>query len=188
RLDGPDRSSDDRGDGRAAAHRPRARSRREAVPRRAARAAQPHARRARRRDPRRPGEGRADAVHDRRLQHRPRRPRPRARRRGRDDRQRALRAARAAPAGVRVARIRDLPPEDALETILAEVTSRTRLLALSHVSWLTGNLLPVEELKEATGLPMLVDGAQSAGAIPVEAGRFDFYTVSGQKWLCGPDS
>ena len=94
----------------------------------------------------------------------------------------------ASGARVRVARIRDRPPEDALETILAEVTDRTRLLALSHVTWLTGNLVPVEELQEATGLPLLVDGAQSAGAIPVEAERYDFYTVSGQKWLCGPDS
>ncbi len=94
----------------------------------------------------------------------------------------------ASPARVRVARVRDRPSEEALEAILAEVTPRTKLLALSHVSFLTGNLLPVEELQEATGLPMLVDGAQSAGAIPVEAERFDFYTVSAQKWLCGPDS
>ena len=35
----------------------------------------------------------------------------------------------------------------------------------------------------------LVDGAQSAGAIPVDIGELgcDFYTVSGQKWLLGPD-
>jgi L-cysteine/cystine lyase len=94
----------------------------------------------------------------------------------------------ASPASIRVARIRDRPPEDALDAIMAEVSPKTRLLALSHVSWLTGNLLPIEELQEATGLPVLVDGAQSGGAIPVEASRYDFYTVSGQKWLCGPDS
>ena len=35
---------------------------------------------------------------------------------------------------------------------------------------------------------MLVDGAQSAGAIPVDATAVDYYTVSGQKWLCGPDA
>ena len=94
----------------------------------------------------------------------------------------------ASGARVRVARIRALPPEQALETILAEVGPKTRLLALSHVSWQTGNLLPVEELQAETGLPLLVDGAQTAGTIPVDATRFDFYTVSGQKWLCGPDS
>ena len=94
----------------------------------------------------------------------------------------------ASAARIRVARIRNLPAEQALEAILAEVGPRTRLLALSHVSWLSGNLLPLEELQEESGLPMLVDGAQAAGAIPVDASRYDFYTVSAQKWLCGPDS
>jgi L-cysteine/cystine lyase len=32
-----------------------------------------------------------------------------------------------------------------------------------------------------------VDGAQSVGAIPVDASVVDYYTVSGQKWLCGPE-
>ena len=36
-------------------------------------------------------------------------------------------------------------------------------------------------------MPVLVDGAQSVGAIPVDCAGVDFYTVSGQKWLCGPD-
>ncbi len=99
-----------------------------------------------------------------------------------------LGALHASGARVRVARVRDSPPEQALEAVLAEIGSRTRLLALSHVSWQTGNLLPVEELRDATALPILVDGAQSAGAIAVNASSYDFYTVSGQKWLCGPDS
>ena len=90
-------------------------------------------------------------------------------------------------AQVRVAAVRELPPEQALEVLLAEVTPKTRLLALSHVCWVSGNRLPVSELKEATGLPVLVDGAQSAGAVPVEAAELDFYAFSCQKWLCGPD-
>lgn len=94
----------------------------------------------------------------------------------------------ASGAVVRVARTLDRPAVDVTAAILAEVTSRTRLLALSHVAWKSGHLFPIRELKEATGLPVLVDGAQSVGAIPVEAAPFDFYTVSGQKWLCGPDS
>ena len=92
-----------------------------------------------------------------------------------------------APARVRVAKVRELPPEDALDVLLREVTPRTRLLALSEVCWMSGNRFPAAELKEATGLPVLVDGAQSAGAIGVDASRFDFYAFSCQKWLCGPD-
>ncbi|TML86120.1 MAG: aminotransferase class V-fold PLP-dependent enzyme [Actinobacteria bacterium] len=79
------------------------------------------------------------------------------------------------------------PSREALETILSAVTPRTRLLALSHVAYTTGHVLPVHELKAETGLPVLVDGAQSVGAIPVEAREIDFYTVSCQKWLCGPE-
>ncbi|HEY3051645.1 MAG TPA: aminotransferase class V-fold PLP-dependent enzyme [Gaiellaceae bacterium] len=75
-------------------------------------------------------------------------------------------------------------PED---RILDAVTDETRLIAISHVSWVTGNSLHPERVKAETGLPILVDGAQSAGAIPVEAGAFDYYAVSCQKWLCGPD-
>jgi len=89
---------------------------------------------------------------------------------------------------LRLARVRELPPDQALDALLAEVTPRTRLLALSHVCWMTGNRFPVAELKEATGLPILIDGAQSVGAIPVDASRFDYYAFSCQKWLCGPDS
>jgi selenocysteine lyase/cysteine desulfurase len=91
-------------------------------------------------------------------------------------------------ARVRVAPVRELPPDEALEVLLGDVTPKTRLLALSHVCWMSGNRFPILELKEATGLPVLVDGAQSAGAIPVDASEFDFYAFSCQKWLCGPDA
>ncbi|HLZ80130.1 MAG TPA: aminotransferase class V-fold PLP-dependent enzyme, partial [Ktedonobacteraceae bacterium] len=39
------------------------------------------------------------------------------------------------------------------------------------------------------GIPVLVDGAQSAGAIPVDVKALgvDYYAIPMQKWLCGPD-
>jgi L-cysteine/cystine lyase len=92
----------------------------------------------------------------------------------------------ASGARVRIARLRGLRAADGFDAIRAAVTPATRLIALSHVSWLDGRLLPWRELREATGVPVLVDGAQSAGAIPVDATAADFYTVSAQKWLCAP--
>jgi selenocysteine lyase/cysteine desulfurase len=73
------------------------------------------------------------------------------------------------------------------EGILDAVTGRTRLIAISHVSWVTGNSLDPARIKAETGLPVLVDGAQSAGVIPVDASAVDHYALSCQKWLCGPD-
>jgi L-cysteine/cystine lyase len=90
-------------------------------------------------------------------------------------------------AQVRVAEVAARPTEDALSTILSCITPRTRLLALSHVLWTTGQVMPVHELRRESGLPLLVDGAQSVGAIPIDVGDLDYYTVSCQKWLCGPE-
>src|SRR4029453_8631799 len=78
------------------------------------------------------------------------------------------------------------PPEP--DRIAAAVTSRTRLIATSQVLWTTGAVLPLAQLRERTGVPVLADGAQSVGAIPTTAQGVDFLTISGQKWLCGPDS
>ncbi|MBA2741459.1 MAG: aminotransferase class V-fold PLP-dependent enzyme [Actinobacteria bacterium] len=84
------------------------------------------------------------------------------------------------------ARVVVVPPDP--ELIAAAVTARTRLIAVSQVLWTTGAVLPVHELRDQTGVPILVDGAQSVGAIPVAAAGLDFLTISGQKWLCGPEA
>ena len=94
----------------------------------------------------------------------------------------------ASGADLRVVEVRDLPAAEILDALDAAITDSTRLIALSHVSWLTGAVLPVAELA-GRGAPLLVDGAQAAGAIPVDVEELgcDFYTVSAQKWLLGPD-
>jgi L-cysteine/cystine lyase len=88
---------------------------------------------------------------------------------------------------LRMSRATVVVAEPAAEHIAAAITPHTRLMAVSHVLWTTGAVLPVHELRAATGIPVLVDGAQSVGAIPVDANGVDFYTISGQKWLCGPE-
>lgn len=90
------------------------------------------------------------------------------------------------PAHASGARVVVVEPD--ADAIVAAVTPRTRLLALSQVLWTSGRALPMRELREQTGVPVLVDGAQSVGAVPVDATGLDFLTISGQKWLCGPDS
>ena len=91
-------------------------------------------------------------------------------------------------ARLRIAKVQGAPPADVFELIREQVTPHTRLIAISAVSWLDGTIFPWRDLREATNVPVLVDGAQSVGALAVDATAADFYTVSGQKWLCGPDS
>jgi L-cysteine/cystine lyase len=94
----------------------------------------------------------------------------------------------ASGADLKVVELKNRPAGEALEALEAAITDRTRLIALSHVSWLTGAVFPVRELA-GKGIPLLVDGAQTAGAIPVDVEELgcDFYTLSAQKWLLGPD-
>jgi L-cysteine/cystine lyase len=94
----------------------------------------------------------------------------------------------AAGATLRIARVRDAPAADVFELIRAQVTPRTSLIATSAVSWIDGKVFPWRELRAATNVPVLIDGAQAAGAIDEDASAADYYTVSAQKWLCGPDA
>ena len=89
------------------------------------------------------------------------------------------------PLGASPARVVVVPPDP--ERIAAAVTPRTRLIATSRVLWTTGAVLPLRELREQCGIPVLADGAQSVGAIPEGADGLDFLTISGQKWLCTGD-
>jgi L-cysteine/cystine lyase len=67
-----------------------------------------------------------------------------------------------------------------------------RAIMLSHVLWTTGAVLPVARiaaLARAAGAVVIVDGAQSAGAVPVAVDDLgiDAYALPAQKWLLGPE-
>jgi L-cysteine/cystine lyase len=72
--------------------------------------------------------------------------------------------------------------------IAGAITSTTRLVACSHVSWVSGRIVDHEALAQ-TGVPVLLDAAQGVGAVPVDVDALGcaFYAGSGQKWLCGPE-
>src|SRR5262245_31218745 len=70
-------------------------------------------------------------------------------------------------------------------------TPRTKIVAVTHVSSNSGDLLPVTEICAAArekGILSLVDGAQSFGVLDVNLSTIkpDFYSGSMHKWPCGP--
>ena len=83
---------------------------------------------------------------------------------------------------------------DVLSAIEQQLTSRTRLVVLSHLLWNTGQQMPIAavaaRLQQHPAQPyLLVDAAQSIGQIPVEeaAQAADIYAFTGHKWACGPE-
>ena len=79
-----------------------------------------------------------------------------------------------------------------IEALASQITSRTRVIAVSHVLWSTGAVLPLSDISKLAReheLMVVVDGAQSAGQVPVDLHTLgvDAYAMAGQKWLCGPE-
>lgn len=82
---------------------------------------------------------------------------------------------------------------DVLGAIAAATTPRTRVIALSHVQWTTGAVMPIREIARFArerGILTIIDAAQGGGHVPVDfpALEVDAYCMAGQKWLCGPNS
>jgi L-cysteine/cystine lyase len=80
-----------------------------------------------------------------------------------------------------------------LESMAGAIRPGVKMVVLSHVIYTTGATLPLREIAElahGVGAVVHVDGAQSAGAIPVDVKELgvETYAFPGQKWLCGPDS
>jgi len=81
--------------------------------------------------------------------------------------------------------------EENLKIIESNITSKTKVLMISHIPCTTGLIFPVKEIAQLChqqGIYVVLDGAQVLGMIPVDFRDLgcDFYTSSGHKWLCGP--
>jgi selenocysteine lyase/cysteine desulfurase len=100
-----------------------------------------------------------------------------------DEEHPGLLGALAAARELRGVQVREAP----LLELANAVGPSTRLVACSHVSWMSGCVAPVE-LAELD-VPVLLDGAQGVGAVEVDVHALgcDAYAGAGQKWLCGPD-
>jgi selenocysteine lyase/cysteine desulfurase len=82
-------------------------------------------------------------------------------------------------------------PDYYVEAFRKAISSRTKLLAFTHVTSTVGDLLPARALcalARERGVLTLVDGAQAFGLIDLNLGEMqpDFYSGSGHKWPCGP--
>ncbi|MGA8539839.1 MAG: aminotransferase class V-fold PLP-dependent enzyme [Terriglobales bacterium] len=87
-----------------------------------------------------------------------------------------------------------LPPQsedDLYDRFEKEVTERTRVLLISHMTWTTGQIFPVRQLCEmaaARNIQTIIDGAQSFGHIPVRRDdlKCDYFATSLHKFFSAP--
>jgi len=92
----------------------------------------------------------------------------------------ALTIVQAGPEGV-------IDPEHVREAL----TSRTRMIAIGHVSNVSGTIQPIDRISaiaREAGALFLLDAAQSAGCLPIDvvASAIDLLAVPGHKGLYGP--
>jgi isopenicillin-N epimerase len=78
-----------------------------------------------------------------------------------------------------------------LDAIEKEITERTSLALIDHVSSATGMIFPVAkivDLLRVRGVKSLVDGAHAPGMLALDLCKLDpdFYVANCHKWICAP--
>lgn len=82
-------------------------------------------------------------------------------------------------------------PEYLVEQFRAAITPRTRVIEVTHITNLTGQIMPVRQLMELArprGIEVMVDGAHAFAHFPFTRDELDcdFYGTSLHKWLLAP--
>ena len=84
-----------------------------------------------------------------------------------------------------------ITPEDVLESISSQVSSRTKMALIDHITSPTGLVLPIEKIVrhlESVGVPTLVDGAHAPGMLDLSLKTLNpaWYVGNFHKWVCAP--
>ena len=82
-------------------------------------------------------------------------------------------------------------PQAVVDAFAAAITPRTRVMEITHITNLTGQILPVKALVEmarAKGVETFVDGAHAFAQFPFKRDDLgcDYYGTSLHKWLLAP--
>lgn len=82
-------------------------------------------------------------------------------------------------------------PAEILERLEAAISPRTKVISVSHITTITGGMLPVKDiaaLARSRNIVSVFDGAHAIGQVPLDMHDIgcDYYATSPHKWLYAP--
>ena len=82
-------------------------------------------------------------------------------------------------------------PDEIVAAVTAQITDRTRIAVLDHITSFSGIVMPMEKIVaacHAKGVPVLVDGAHAPGMLDLNIEQIgaDYYVGNCHKWLWAP--